>query len=145
MSRIAVLYESHHIHRCDEAEAGWVLARNRLQSVAEILAFLPNWDSNLRPTHQRNRCIYMFIFIYSHVYLSWPSGRASTFDQGGACSIPGKNIIFKLEYVLVRNVIHVIHYVPVLLPNNHLSVHNIFHYVPVKTPPPPPTALLQDI
>ena len=32
--------------------------------------------------------------------------------RGGACSIPGKYIIFKLGEVLVRNVIHVIHYVP---------------------------------
>jgi hypothetical protein len=55
-----------------------------------------------------------------HVYLSWPSGRVYTFYRGGACSIPGKDIIFKLEEVLVRTVIHLIHYVPMLLPNHHL-------------------------
>jgi hypothetical protein len=52
-----------------------------------------------------------------HAYLSWPGGRVSTFYRGGAYSLPGKDIIFKLEEVLVRNVIH---YVPVLLPNHHL-------------------------
>jgi hypothetical protein len=81
------------------------------------------------------------------------------FIRGVACSIPGKNIIFKLEEVLIRNVIHVIHvivihyvpvlleevllrnvihviyYLPVLLSSHHLQVHSIFHYVPV-TPPP---------
>jgi hypothetical protein len=59
------------------------------------------------------------------------------FIRGGACSIPGKDIILKLEEVLVRNVIHVIHYVPVLLPNPNLVVHNVFHYVPL---PPPLTS-----
>ena len=34
----------------------------------------------------------------------------------------------RLVGVLVRNVIH---YVPVLLPSHDLSVHNIFHNVPV--------------
>jgi hypothetical protein len=35
-------------------------------------------------------------------------------------STPGKDITFKLEEALVRNVIHVMHYVPALLPNHHL-------------------------
>jgi hypothetical protein len=51
-----------------------------------------------------------------------------------------------LEQVLVRNVLHVLHYVPVLRPSHHLQVHKIFHYVPITPPSPPPTnSLLQDI
>ncbi len=52
-----VFYGSHHISNCDEAWAGLCFIMEpvvlRLQSVAEFLAFLPNCDSNLRPTHQR--------------------------------------------------------------------------------------------
>jgi hypothetical protein len=45
------------LYSCDEAlgQAGFMRGSGgllRLQSVAEFLAFLPNWDSNLCPTHQ---------------------------------------------------------------------------------------------
>jgi hypothetical protein len=51
---LLVLYESHHIVVMRLRQAGIEMVVSELQSVAKyFVAFLPNWDSDLHPTHKR--------------------------------------------------------------------------------------------
>jgi hypothetical protein len=80
------------------------------------------------------RCSFVLQVLKTESYHEFESGLVT--NSLGLCNCfyladkPGER-----WQLLVRNVIH---YVPVLLPNPHLLVNNVFHFFGTYTTPPPP-------